>query len=175
MGVLLHDVGKPGTFRIAERIRFDGHVELGVKIAHEILTRLRFSSNEIRQIEALIEHHMRFKDAPNMKESTLKRFLRLPHFDEHLELHRLDCSSSHGMLDNYEFMRGRVEQLGEEQIQPPRLITGRDLIALGVRPGPAMGRILEALEDAQLEGRITNYDEGLALAKKFISEQAGSP
>jgi len=168
MGVLLHDVGKPGTFRIAERIRFDGHVELGVKVAHQILTRLRFSSDEIRQIESLIEHHMRFKDAPKMKDSTLKRFLRLPQFDEHLELHRLDCNSSHGSLDNYEYVRERLGQLGEEQIQPARLVTGHDLIALGVQPGPAMGELLELLEDAQLEGRIENKEQGLALASELI-------
>ena len=168
MGVLLHDVGKPGTFRVAERIRFDGHVELGVKIAHQILTRLRFSSDEIRQTEALIEHHMRFKDAPKMKDSTLKRFLRLPQFDEHLELHRLDCHSSHGSLENYDYVRERLGQLGEEQIQPARLVTGRDLIALGVQPGPGMGELLDVLEDAQLEGRIQSKEQGIALASELI-------
>jgi poly(A) polymerase len=164
MGVLLHDVGKPGTFRIAERIRFDGHVELGVKIAREILTRLRFSNEDIRQIEALIENHMRFKDAPQMKDSTLKRFLRLDSFDEHLELHRLDCVSSHGHLDNYDYVAARREALGQEQIKPPRLITGHDLLAAGFRPGPELGRVLDTVEDAQLEGRISSKEEALELA-----------
>ena len=110
LGALLHDVGKPPTFRVAERIRFDGHVEDGVRIAHDILNRLRFSRDEMEQVEALVANHMKFKDVPQMKESTLKRFLRLPCFDEHLELHRLDCLSSNKRLENYEMVR---EKLGE--------------------------------------------------------------
>ncbi|MBC7927448.1 MAG: CCA tRNA nucleotidyltransferase [Bryobacteraceae bacterium] len=164
MGVLLHDVGKPGTFRVADRIRFDGHVELGVEIAHRILTRLRFSSEDIRQIEALVGNHMKFKDVPKMKESTLKRFLRLHDFDEHLELHRLDCASSRGLFDNYEFVKQRRDEFGAEEIRPPRLVNGRDLMAAGFSPGPELGKVLDALEDAQLEGRIATREEGLALA-----------
>ena len=118
MGVLLHDVGKPPTYRVAERIRFDGHVEAGVAITHEIMTHLRFSSEEIRQVEALVENHMRFKDAPRMRESTLKRFLRMPQFEEHLELHRLDCSSSHNMLDNYEFVKAKRKEFGQREDRP---------------------------------------------------------
>ncbi|MDQ2949562.1 MAG: CCA tRNA nucleotidyltransferase, partial [Acidobacteriota bacterium] len=104
-GILLHDVGKPGTFRMADRIRFDGHVEAGEELARSILGRLRMSNEDTDQIIALIGNHMRFKDAPHMRESTLKRFIRLQHFDQHLELHRLDCSSSHGHLDNYALMK----------------------------------------------------------------------
>jgi poly(A) polymerase len=174
LGVLLHDVGKPGTFRVAERIRFDGHVELGVEMARRILARLRFSSDEIRQVEALVANHMKFKDAPRMKDSTLKRFLRLDRFEEHLELHRLDCLSSHRYLDNYDFVRRRREEFGTEQIRPPRLVTGRDLIALGIAPGPEMGRILEWLEDAQLEGRLTTREQGLDLARQMWTESRGS-
>ncbi len=176
MGVLLHDVGKPGTFRVAtDRIRFDGHVELGVEIARRILTRLRFSSDGIRQIEALVDQHMRFMDSQKMRESTLKRFLRNDRFEEHLELHRLDCTSSHGMLDNWEFVRRRREELGEEQIRPQRLITGRDLMeSLGIRPGPELGRLLQLVEDAQLEGRVTTREEGLELARRAREGSANS-
>lgn len=164
MGVLFHDVGKPPTFRVAERIRFDGHVEAGVAIAHSILTRLKFSNEEIRQVEALVDNHMKFKDVPHMRESTLKRFLRIPHFDEHLELHRLDCSSSHHMLDNYEFVRNKQAEFGKEKISPPLLLTGKDLIAAGYSPGPWFSRAISAAEDAQLEGRIGTKEEALQLA-----------
>jgi|SRR5579871_18788 len=165
-GALLHDVGKPPTFRIAERIRFDGHVEEGVKLAHGILSRLRFSHDDTEQVEALVANHMRFKDVPQMRESTLKRFLRLPKFDEHLELHRLDCLASHGHLDNYEFMRHKLQELSQEQLKPKPLVTGRDLIAEGYRPGPLFSKILAAVEDAQLEGRIQRPEEALELVRR---------
>ena len=170
LGALLHDVGKPPTFRVAERIRFDGHVEAGVDLAHAILTRLRFSHEVIAQVEQLVANHMRFKDADKMRESTMKRFLRLPRFDEHLELHRLDCISSHGRLDNYRLVRRRRADLSEEQIKPRPLVTGRDLIAQGYKPGPQFGMILAAVEDAQLEGRIQTREEALELARKEFGE-----
>jgi poly(A) polymerase len=175
LGVLLHDVGKPGTFRIAERIRFDGHVELGVELTRRIMTRLRFSNHQIEQVEALVENHMRFKDAPQMKDSTLKRFLRMDRFEEHLELHRLDCVGSHGMLDNYEFARQKLQEFGQEQIKPPRLIGGRDLIDAGFAPGPEFSRILAAVEDAQLEGRIGTKEEALALADSLRRSPVSEP
>lgn len=165
LGVLLHDAGKPPTFTVRERIRFDGHVEAGVEITRKIMSRLRFSREETEQVEALVNNHMRFMDAPRMKESTLKRFMRLPHFEEHLELHRQDCLSSHGGLENYEYVRSRREELGQEQIAPPRLLTGTDLIAAGYKPGPQFGEMLRAAEDAQLEGRVTTKEEALAFVK----------
>ena len=165
LGALLHDVGKPPTFRIAERIRFDGHVERGVELAHGILGRLRFSNQDTCQVEALVEHHMRFKDVPRMKESTLKRFLRLPKFEEHLELHRLDCLASHGQLDNYQLVRAKLESLPQEQLKPQPLVTGRDLIAEGYTPGPRFSQILGAVEDAQLEGRLASREEALRLVR----------
>jgi putative nucleotidyltransferase with HDIG domain len=165
LGVLLHDVGKPPTFRVAERIRFDGHVEEGVRMAGEILTRLRFSSDEITQVEALVGNHMRFKDVPRMRESTLKRFLRLNRFTEQLELHRLDCLSSHRNLETYEFVKSKFEELPAEQLKPVLLLTGDDLIAAGYQPGPAFARMLAAAEDAQLEHRVTTKDEALALVR----------
>jgi poly(A) polymerase len=168
-GALLHDVGKPATFRRApDRIRFDGHVEVGVRIAEEILRRLRFSLEETAQIVALIENHMRFGDVHKMKESTLKRFFRLPKFEEHLALHRMDALSSFGGLDNYEFAKEKYETLPEEQVRP-QLLAGRDLIEAGYRPGPQFKEMLALTEDAQLEGRIATREEGLELVKEAFS------
>jgi poly(A) polymerase len=165
LGALLHDVGKPPTFRVAERIRFDGHVEAGVKIARRVLQRLRCSAATIEQVEALIANHMRFADAPRMRESTLKRFLRQPRFDQHLELHRIDCLSAAGRLENYHFVRRKLAELSEEQIRPAPLLCGDDLIAAGYEPGPLFRRILAAVEDAQLEGRIATPEEAMALVE----------
>jgi poly(A) polymerase len=165
---LLHDVGKPPTFRVAERIRFDGHVEEGVRLAHGILTRLRFSRDNTERVEALIANHMRFKDAHRMKESTLKRFLRMPDFSEHLELHRLDCMASNGNLENYELVRRKLEELPEEQLKPAPLITGADLIAAGYEPGPRFAEMLAAVEDAQLEGRTGSREEAMAMVREMF-------
>jgi poly(A) polymerase len=165
LGALLHDVGKPPTFRIAERIRFDGHVEEGVRLAQGIAARLRLSRDLSAQVEELIANHMRFKDVPRMKDSTLKRFLRMPGFEEHLELHRLDCTASHGHLDNYEFARRKLTEIPEEHLRPERLLTGADLIAAGYHPGPQFSEMLALVEDAQLEGTIQTAGEALALVK----------
>jgi putative nucleotidyltransferase with HDIG domain len=174
MGALLHDVGKPPTFRVAERIRFDGHVEKGVEMATAIMNRLHFSSDQIRQVTALIANHMRFKDVPQMKESTLKRFLRVEKFGEHLELHRLDCLSSHGHLEHYEQLRQKWAQMPASELKPQPLITGQDLIAAGYQPGPAFARILAAVEDEQLESRIRTREEAMALVRaKFRAPHGG--
>jgi len=168
-GALLHDVGKPPTFRVApDRIRFDGHVEIGVKMAAEICRRLRFSNEETDQILALVDNHMRFGDVHRMKESTLKRFLRLPKFDEHLELHRIDSLSSHGILDAYNYLREQQHSLPPETIRPVPLVTGRDLIDAGYEPGPRFREILDAVEDAQLEGRVTSREAAMDMvAREF--------
>jgi poly(A) polymerase len=158
-GALLHDVGKPPTFRVEERIRFDGHVETGARMAVEILTRLRFSGDDTRQIEALVAQHLRFKDLPHMRESKLKRFLRMDRFEEHLELHRLDCLSSHRNLANYEFAVGRLAETPAPVLKPLRLLTGHDLVRLGYRPGPPFARMLAEVEDAQLESAIGTPEE----------------
>jgi poly(A) polymerase len=168
LGALLHDVGKPLTFRVADRIRFDGHVEEGIRLAHQILTRLRFSHEEIAQVEALVANHMRFKDLPNMRQSTLKRFLRTPEFLEHLELHRLDCVASNGRLESYELARNKLREFPEEHLKPAPLVTGADLIAAGYHPGPIFSTILTAVEDAQLDGRIHTAGEGLALVREMF-------
>ncbi len=162
-GALLHDVGKPPTFRVApDRIRFDNHVEVGVRIAEEICRRLHFSNDDTEQIVELVANHMRFADVERMKQSTLKRFMRLPRFDEHLELHRIDSLSSHGILRLYDFVRLRREQTTEEEIRPALLLNGDDLIQMGYRPGPEFREMLAAIEDAQLEGTLHTRDEALS-------------
>jgi poly(A) polymerase len=174
-GALLHDVGKPPTFRRApDRIRFDGHVEVGVAMAAEICRRFRFSNEETRQILALIENHMRFADAPRMKESTLKRFFRLENFDEHLALHKMDCLAAHGNLDIYQFVRERHDAMPQEDVRPRPLLTGRELIAAGYTPGPTFKEMLSAIEDAQLEGTIATEDEALALVWEKFGTGPGS-
>jgi poly(A) polymerase len=167
LGVLLHDVGKPPTFRRApDRIRFDQHAEIGTKMAAEICHRFRMSNEETDQVCALVANHMRFGDVRRMKESTLKRFLRLPQFDEHLELHRLDCASSHRDLSLYDYAREKFTTMPAEQIRPEPLITGHDLIAAGYKPGPQFKEWLTAAEDAQLEGTITTKEQALELVKE---------
>ncbi len=164
LGALLHDVGKPPTFRVApDRIRFDGHVEVGVKMAEEICRRLRLSNHDTEQVAALVANHMRFADVHRMKESTFKRFVRLPRFDEHLQLHRLDCLASHGDLSLYDYTRKRLADLPPEAIRPRPLVTGDDLIAAGYAPGPRFKEILAAVEDAQLEGEIVTREDGMRL------------
>jgi poly(A) polymerase len=166
-GALLHDVGKPPTFRVApDRIRFDGHVDVGMKMAADILSRLRFSNYETQQILALVANHMRFADVQRMKQSTLKKFLRMPDFDEHLELHRIDCLSSHGHLDLYEYSREQLHSMPPEEIRPKPLISGRDLMAAGYQPGPLFKEILTAVEDAQLEGRLASADAAIEFVRR---------
>lgn len=171
-GALLHDVGKPPTFRRApDRIRFDGHVEVGVKMAAEICRRMRFSNEETAQILALVQNHMRFMDTGRMKESTLKRFLRLPDFEEHLALHKMDCLAGSGYLEHWEFMREKLTSLPVEEVKPKPLLSGRELIAAGYKPGPRFKEILREIEDAQLEGSISSVDEAL----RMVREKFGAP
>jgi len=171
-GALLHDVGKPATFRRApDRIRFDGHVEIGGRIAEDLLSRLRFSNREREQILALVENHMRFADVQKMKDSTFKRFVRLADFDEHLALHRLDCLASHGKLDLYDYTRERLASIPAGAVRPALLLNGHDLIAAGFTPGPRFAEILAAVEDAQLEGMITTRDEAMGFAESNFARQ----
>jgi poly(A) polymerase len=166
-GALLHDVGKPPTFRRAtDRIRFDGHVDVGVAMGAEICRRSRFSNEETGQILALIENHMRFMDAERMKDSTLKRFFRLERFEEHLALHRMDCLAGSGYLDHWNFVRERLASMTEESVRPKPLITGRELIAAGYVPGEKFREMLRAAEDAQLEGTVATAEEALKLVKE---------
>ena len=169
--VLLHDVGKPPTFKSAEetgdRIRFDGHAEIGARMAVAICRRLRFSLSDIEQIEALVANHLRFKDVFQMRPATLKRFVRLPRFEEeHLELHHLDCLASHGNLDAYEFVRRFLRETPPEEVRPPRLLTGEDLKAMGFRPGPLFKEILQAVEEGQLEGRLVRREDAVDFVRR---------
>ena len=169
-GVLLHDAGKPATFKSAQetgdRIRFDGHVDVGVRMAEELCRRLRFSSEDTEQILALVANHMKFKDVGEMRTSTLKRFVRQPHFEEHMQLHRLDCLSSHGNLDSYEYVRRFLSVTPPEQVRPARILTGDDLMRMGYTPGQLFKQILQAVEDAQLEGQIRTRDEAETYVRK---------
>jgi len=165
-GVLLHDVGKPPTFRRApDRIRFDEHAKVGTRMTEAICRRLRFSNDETDQISALVENHMRFMDVERMNASTFKKFIRLPHFDEHLELHRLDCQSSHRNLRLYEFTRTKMNELPPEAVRPRPLLTGDDLVELGYVPGPQFKQILTAAEDAQLNGLLRSKGEALQFVR----------
>jgi len=169
-GVLLHDVGKPPTFKPAsetgDRIRFDKHVDVGVRMAEAICRRYRFSNEETDQILALVANHMRFMDVDRMRASTLKRFVRLPRFEEHLELHRLDCLSSHRHLDSYEMVQRFLAETPPEQVRPQRVLTGTDLSEMGYIPGPVFSEILKAVEDAQLEGQIRSREEAQEFVRK---------
>jgi poly(A) polymerase len=172
LGALLHDVGKPPTFRVApDRIRFDGHAEIGTKMAGEICRRFRLSNDDTGQVLSLVANHMRFADVTRMKDSTLKRFFRLPGFEQHLELHRLDCQSSHRDLSLYDFAKEKFHALPAEQIRPQPLITGDDLIAAGYKPGPQFKELLTAVEDAQLEGSIGTKEEALDLVRERSRER----
>jgi len=166
-GALLHDVGKPPTFRVApDRIRFDGHVDVGVKMAEEICRRLRFSNHDTDQILALVKNHMRFAHAMQMSEATFKKFVRMPRFEEHLELHRIDCESSHGDLTTYRFTREKIASMPPEAVRPRPLVSGDDLIDAGYVPGPKFKEILGAVEDRQLEGMLHSGDEAIEFVRK---------
>lgn len=175
-GVLLHDVGKPPTFRRApDRIRFDEHARVGTRMAEAICRRLRFSNDETKQIAALVANHMRFGDVERMNPSTFKKFIRLPHFEQHLELHKLDCESSNRNLRLYDFTREQICKLPPEEVRPTPLITGDDLIDVGYAPGPQFKQILATIEDAQLDGRLQSKEETMQFVRrKFPMEVKSS-
>lgn len=172
-GVLFHDVGKPPTFRVADRIRFDGHAETGAEITRTILNRLKLSNSDSEQVVSLVANHMKFKDVRQMRLSTLKRFMRMPHFDEHLELHRLDTAASNGYTDAYNFVKEQLGAIDAEDLRPSRLINGRDLIAAGFKPGPHFARALEAVESAQLEGTVNTNEEAMSVAQIILNSLSG--
>jgi poly(A) polymerase len=164
LGVLFHDIGKPPTFQRDEtgRIRFNGHETVSAEMTQKIMTRLRFSNAEIDATDALVRNHMAFKDVQHMRVAKLKRFLARETMDDELELHRVDCGSSHGMLDNYDFLLAKREEFANEPLIPPPFVTGHDLIALGWRPGPRFKEILEAVQTQQLEGALRTREDALA-------------
>jgi tRNA nucleotidyltransferase/poly(A) polymerase len=169
--VVLHDVAKPRTATVDEtgRIRFSGHDRMGAEMTEEIMRRLRFSGAEIEATFEMVRQHMVFKDVPKMREAKLKRFMARPTFNDELELHRVDCEGSHRMLDNYEFLLRKREEFATEPIIPPPLVRGEDLIALGLKPGPKFGEILEAAETQQLEGKLRTREEALEWVKQEYS------
>ena len=168
--VLFHDIGKPPTSSVDEdgRIRFNGHDRIGAEMTEAVMQRLRFSRAEIDATVEAVRQHMVFKDVPNMRVAKLKRFMARPTFEDELELHRVDCASSHGMMDNYDFLRQKKEEFANEPIIPPPLVSGDDLIALGLKPGPRFGEILEAVETRQLEGALTRSRGSAGVGERGI-------
>ena len=171
LGMLLHDVGKPPTYSVRDRIRFDRHAEVGADLAARVCQRLRVSNQQLQTVVELVRQHLRFMHVQQMRESKLKRFLRQESFDEHLELHRVDCLASHRDLTAYEFCRQKLDELSEEEIKPPRLVTGHDLIALGLEPGPIFGKLLSAVEDKQLESEFKSREGALEWLRNELSLQ----
>jgi tRNA nucleotidyltransferase/poly(A) polymerase len=166
LSVLLHDIGKPVTYsfdEVDQRIRFNGHDQVGADMAVEIMTRFRFSNEEIDTVVEAIRNHMVFKDTPNMRPAKLRRFMGRQNFPLELELHRVDCLGSHGDLQTYELLVNKQKEFENEPIIPPPLVTGRDLIALGLKPGPRFGEILEAVQTSQLDGEIMDRAGALRL------------
>jgi len=166
LGALLHDIAKPDTFqRAPDRIRFHGHDRIGAEKTREIMKRLCYSNDQIELVAALVLDHLKFKDAFEMRTSSLKRFISQPRFDLHLELHRIDCLASHGDLRAYEFCKKAYEEFLKEPSPPPKYIKGEDLIALGMKPGPEFAKIIREVEDKVLEGDITSRDQALEYVK----------
>lgn len=176
VAALLHDIGKPKTLVIAERIRFDRHAEVGAEMAEEVCRRLKCSTSETETVTALVRDHMKFMNVRDMKPSTLKRFFREPHFQALLALHKADCLGCHRDLGHWQFC---VDKLAEfeahrEPLRPKPLLTGHDLIAEGYAPGPRFGEILTALEDAQLEGTLTTREEALGFVRERFPREGGA-
>ena len=171
LGVLFHDVGKKPTSKTDEngRIRFNEHESVGARMTEDIMTGLRYDNKSIQTVRELVQHHMQFKDVPKMRPSTLKRMMARSTFALELELHRIDCASSHGDLTHYDYLKHQLETMTPEQIDPPALISGHDLKAMGIPPGKTMGRILEAVKIAQLEEAVQTRYEALKLASKLAS------
>lgn len=167
MSVLFHDIGKPPTFAVDAdgRIRFNGHDKVGAQMTEELMTRLRFTRAEIDATVEAVANHMVFKDVQQMRVAKLKRFMARPHFTDEMELHRVDCTSSHGALDNYDFLKAKREEFANEPLIPKPLITGRNLMAIGLAPGPHFSEILEAVQSRQLEGTLKTPEEALDWVK----------
>ena len=167
LSILLHDIAKPATFTVDEtgRIRFSGHDDLGAEMAQTILRRLRFSNEFISEVVEMVAYHMRFMNVQGMRTARLKRFMARPTFEQEMELHRIDCASSNGFTDNYDFLRSKAEEFSQAPIIPPPLLNGRDLLALGFPAGPKMGELLTSVQTLQLEGTLTTREEALTWVK----------
>ena len=171
-GALLHDVGKPPTFQVREgRIRFYEHSRVGAEMAEKILRRLRFSNEDIDSVVTCVSNHMKFANVKEMREGKLKRFMGSPTFPVELELHRIDCLSCHGLLDNFDFLKQKIQEFRQEELKPKPLLRGDDLLELGMKPGPAMKPILEEAYELQLEKKIESKEEARAWARKKMGEE----
>jgi poly(A) polymerase len=173
LAVLLHDIAKPPcqTFdEQARRIRFNGHDAMGAEMADGILRRLRYPNDLTAAVVPMVARHMQFMNVKQMRTAKLKRFMAEPHFDQEMELHRVDCTSSNGFTDNYEFLQAKRLEFAAEPLIPPPLVSGRDLIQLGLKPGPRFKEILEAIETEQLERRILDREPALAYLKILAAE-----
>jgi len=174
LSVLFHDIGKPPTFRYhkdEDRIRFSGHDRVGAEMTERVMERLRFSRAETDRTVEAVRQHMVFKDVQNMRTAKLKRFMAREGFAEELELHRVDCTSSHGALDNYDFLKAKAEEFANEPLIPPPLVTGHDLMSLGWKPGPHFGPVLEAVQTAQLEGTLTTSEQAIGWVRENYPAQ----
>jgi tRNA nucleotidyltransferase/poly(A) polymerase len=173
LAVLLHDIGKPRVRSfdsIDQRIRFNGHDRVGAEMTEKVMTRLRFPRHEIDLVVDAVSNHMVFKDVRQMRPAKLRRFMARPHFGIELELHRIDCASSHGDLENYHFLINKESEFAQEPLIPARLVRGDDLIAMGLTPGPRVGELLEAVQTAQLEGEIKTRAEALELLRTMMGK-----
>ena len=179
LSVLFHDIGKPATYsfdKANDRIRFNGHDRVGAGMTEKILRRLRYSNDVIDDTVVAVANHMVFKDVQKMRVAKLKRFMARHTFGDELELHRVDCGSSHGMLDNHTFLKATAEEFANEPLIPAPLISGNDLMALGWEAGPTLGRLLREIQTRQLECTLQTSEEALAWVKvegeSFLSSQA---
>jgi poly(A) polymerase len=172
LAVLLHDIAKPPCRSVDPdgRIRFNGHDALGAQMAETILRRLRYPNHVIADVVAMVARHMQFMNVQKMRVAKLKRFMAEPTFDREMELHRVDCASSNGFTDNYEFLRTKEAEFAAEPLIPPPLVTGRDLIEYGMKPGPRFKEILDAIQTEQLEGRILDREAGMAYLRSHAVE-----
>jgi poly(A) polymerase len=164
--VLLHDIGKPPTLSITDRIRFSNHQHVGARMAEDVFARLKAPNNLTRDVCSCIENHMNFMNVTKMRLSTLKKFLSRPTFQDEMELHRVDCLASHGDISNYEFLRRKEREIPKDEVRPEPLLTGKNLILLGLKPGPIFKKILGEAYDAQLEGKFSSAQDAIDWARE---------
>ena len=171
LAVLLHDIAKPATYtfdQADQRIRFNGHDRVGAEMAEVILRRLRYSNKTTEDVTVMVRNHMNFMNVQNMRTAKVKRFMARPTFEQEMELHRVDCASSNGLTENYDFLREKAREFAAEPLIPEPLVTGKDLIDLGLRPGPDFKAILNTIETEQLEGKLKSREEALQFLQGLI-------
>ena len=174
LSVLLHDIAKPATYsydETEERIRFNGHDRVGAEMAEVILRRLKYPNKTTEDVCAMVRNHMNFMNVQNMRTAKVKRFMARPTFEEEMELHRVDCASSNGLTENYDFLREKEKEFAAQPLIPDPLVTGKDLINLGLRPGPLFKQILNDVQTEQLEGRLTDPESALQFVQTQLDNQ----